>query len=181
MTKAPVKSTTKTPRKPAAKAAVKPAVKTSRKAAAKPVVTAAPKPNLTVVPQVVASVAPTLDPAQTHANVTVPTPTPDVEDVIKATHILKLRELVEQVAAASGAKRKGLKEVVEATLAAMGAALSRGDELNLPPLGKLKVGRQKAMGEGEMIVIRLRRGPVAASRAQVDEKDDLEALAVADD
>ena len=189
MTKAPAKTPVKAPAKPGAKATAKPPVKAVAKAAAKPPVKAAaktaPKPNLTVVPQVVASVNAVLEPVQKDFPVTETavkaTPQPTSDDTVKATHVLKLRELVDQVATASGAKKKGLKEVVEATLAALGAALSRGDELNLPPLGKAKVGRQKTMGDGEMLVVKLRRGTSAAGGAKANKKDDQEALAVADD
>lgn len=183
MTKAPVKSPAKTAVKPAVKAAVKPAAKVAKapKAAPQPIA----KPNLTVVPQIVASATAAHDPVNTELSVTEtaakPVVKPTVDDVIKATHVLKLRALVDQVAAATGAKKKGLKEVVEATLAALGAALSRGDELNLPPLGKAKVGRQKAMGEGEMLVVKLRRGGGASHTVKADEKDGEEALAVSEE
>ena len=54
---------------------------------------------------------------------------------------LKLRELVERVAEATGGKKKGVKEIVEATLTTLGAALAKGEELNLPGVGKVRVAK----------------------------------------
>lgn len=70
---------------------------------------------------------------------------------------LKLRDLLEIVAKTSGTKKKAARAVVEATLAALGDALAEGAELNLPPLGKARVNRQRDTAGGEILVIRLRR------------------------
>ncbi|THD83184.1 DNA-binding protein [Aliigemmobacter aestuarii] len=70
---------------------------------------------------------------------------------------LKLRPLVDRVITATGAKKKGVKEIVEATLAEIGAALSRGEELNLPPLGKARVNRQNERNGGEVLIVKLNR------------------------
>lgn len=55
---------------------------------------------------------------------------------------VKLKDIVTTVAAESGLKRPEAKQAVEATLAALAAALSREAVLVLPPLGKLRVARQ---------------------------------------
>lgn len=55
---------------------------------------------------------------------------------------LKLKALVDQVTATTGGKKKDVRAAVSATLQALGAALSAGQELNLPPLGKAKVSRK---------------------------------------
>jgi nucleoid DNA-binding protein len=54
---------------------------------------------------------------------------------------LKLRELVVRVSEATGGKKKGVREIVEATLAALGSALEKGEELNLPGVGKVRVAK----------------------------------------
>lgn len=76
----------------------------------------------------------------------------------KVTVTLKLKELIEHVVKATGGKKKGVKEIVEATLATVGDALSKGHDLHLPPLGKAKVGRQKDKAVGELLVVKLHRG-----------------------
>lgn len=70
---------------------------------------------------------------------------------------LRKKDLLERVVEATGAKKKDFKPIVEATLKLLGDALSSGDDLVLPPLGKAKVNRQKDLGSAEMLVIRLRR------------------------
>lgn len=84
---------------------------------------------------------------------------PTAEAVVVDTdrNVLRKKELFERVVEATGAKKKDVKPIVEATLKALGDALSSGDELVLPPLGKAKVNRQKDLGSAEMLVIRLRR------------------------
>jgi nucleoid DNA-binding protein len=66
---------------------------------------------------------------------------------------LKLRDLVAQVAAATGDKPAAVKRAVEATVAAIGAALQDGRGLNLPGLGKAKIAKG---GDGKPLTIKLR-------------------------
>lgn len=73
----------------------------------------------------------------------------------------KKKHLVERVVAISGAKKRLAKDVVEATLAALGEALNEGRSLNLPPLGKLTVNRQKDIASGEVLIVKLRRSGAA--------------------
>ncbi len=70
---------------------------------------------------------------------------------------LRKKQLVERVVKATGAKKKVAREVLDAALAEIGEALSRGEGLNLPPLGKARVNRQKEKGAGEVLVLKLRR------------------------
>jgi nucleoid DNA-binding protein len=119
--------------KPAAKAAI-----TAAKPVAAPKATAA-KP---------AAQTPAARPAAPRAR---PVVTPGSGKVIK------LKDLLDHVVKATGGKKKAVKETVTATLDALGAALSRGDGLNLPALGKAQVNRQRTLAEGEMIIVKLRR------------------------
>lgn len=57
----------------------------------------------------------------------------------------------------SGLKKPDVKPVVEATLAIIGEALSKGESLNLEPLGKMKVQRQKELANATVISCRVRR------------------------
>jgi nucleoid DNA-binding protein len=57
---------------------------------------------------------------------------------------IKLRDLIDTVAAATGAKKPEAKKAVEAVLAAIGAGLASRSMLVLPPLGKLRVAKANA-------------------------------------
>jgi DNA-binding protein HU-alpha len=78
---------------------------------------------------------------------------------------LRKKGLVERVAEKAGVKKKTARDVTEVVLAEIGAALSRGEALNLAPLGKVKINRQKESGSGEVIVVRIRRGGKSAGAA----------------
>lgn len=95
---------------------------------------------------------------------------------------LKLKELVDTVVAATKAKKKDVKPIIEATLAKLGAALSQGKDLNLPPLGKAKVGRQQDQASGgELIVVKLHRGGAKGAGQGAGKKARKEALAEPDE
>lgn len=94
-----------------------------------------------------------------------------------ATGSLRKKDLLDRVGAKSKAKKKDIKDVVEATLLVLGEALAAGEELNLPPLGKAKVNRQKGVAGGDMYIIKLRRS--TGKTAGGDEAT--EALAEAED
>jgi len=69
---------------------------------------------------------------------------------------LKKKELIERVAEAIGGKKKDVKEIVEATLAALGEALQKGEALHLPPFGHAKVARTKGEGKDSSMTVKLR-------------------------
>lgn len=71
---------------------------------------------------------------------------------------LKIKDLVTRVAEATGGKRKGVKEMVEATLAALGDALSKGEDLNLPGLGRTRIARMAEKDGGSLMTLKVRRG-----------------------
>lgn len=72
--------------------------------------------------------------------------------------VIKKKEFLERVVAASGAKKPVAREVTEAVLKVLGEALAAGESLALPPLGKLRVARQLDKQGGEMLVVKIRRG-----------------------
>ncbi|WP_417249080.1 HU family DNA-binding protein [Celeribacter sp.] len=83
----------------------------------------------------------------------------------------------ERVAEASGAKKNKIKPVVDAVLAELGEALMAGEEMNLPPLGKLSVNRQKDAGNAHVLITKIRRSKpmlekVAAEKAAVKVADE---------
>jgi hypothetical protein len=83
---------------------------------------------------------------------------------------IKLKDLVGQVASATGAKTADTKRAVEATLAAIGGALAAGKALTLPPLGKLRVVKTK--DTALTLKLRLTDAPKAAGLALADDKED---------
>ncbi len=80
--------------------------------------------------------------------------------------MLRKKELFDRVVEATGAKRKDVKLIVEATLDALGKALASGEGLALPPLGKARVNRQKDLASGEMLMVKLRRGGAGGGQSE---------------
>lgn len=70
---------------------------------------------------------------------------------------LKKKELIDIVVARSGVKKRDAKPVVEAMLAILGETIADGRELNLAPMGKLKITRMKKTTKAHIITTRLRR------------------------
>lgn len=76
---------------------------------------------------------------------------------VVAGPVLKKKELIDRVVERSGIKKKDAKPVVEAMLAVLGEAINRGDELNLRPLGKVKVTRRKEAPNADVMVCKVRQ------------------------
>ena len=88
------------------------------------------------------------------------TPAPKVVDTLAPVVVgneLRKKELFDLVTERSGMKKKDVKPVVEAMLAVLGDAMSEHREMQLPPLGKLKVQRAKELGDGRVLVLKLRQ------------------------
>ncbi len=71
---------------------------------------------------------------------------------------LKLKALVDRVVQATGAKKKDARELVEATLNEVSAALLRGEELNLPGVGRVRVARSAEKDGRSTVVLKMRTG-----------------------
>jgi hypothetical protein len=82
----------------------------------------------------------------------------------------KLKDLVDSVATATGGKKPDVKKTVEATLAALGEALAAGKGLTVPPLGKLRVVKNK--GPALTLKLRLADGAKAAGLALAEDGED---------
>jgi DNA-binding protein HU-alpha len=80
---------------------------------------------------------------------------------------MRKKELIDLVVERSGIKKKDAKPVVEATLAVLGEALAETRELNLQPLGKVKVRREKEMPNGRVLVTKIRQSLVANEPSDV--------------
>jgi hypothetical protein len=80
---------------------------------------------------------------------------PAVADKVES---LKLKQLLAAVVDKTSAKKKDAKEIVDATLAEIAAALGKGHSLSLPPLGNLRVVKSQEKGGATTMVLRLRVG-----------------------
>lgn len=88
--------------------------------------------------------------------------------------MMRKKELIERAAERSGVKKKWAKPAIEALLAEMGEALANDRELNLPPLGKVRIQRSKEMANAKVMVLKLRQAKAATSPAPgTDPKDPL--------
>jgi DNA-binding protein HU-alpha len=80
----------------------------------------------------------------------------ETSPVVSAPEMKKV-ELVDAVVERSGIKKKDAKPAIEAALAILGEALADGRDLNLRPLGKVKVQRTKEMANGSVLTVRIRQ------------------------
>lgn len=85
--------------------------------------------------------------------------------------LIKKPELLEAVVARTGLKKRDVKPAVEAALAVLGDALREGAEVNLPPLGKLRVVKTRALDGGAVAMTLKLRTPKNATHAIVSNDD----------
>jgi hypothetical protein len=83
---------------------------------------------------------------------------------------VRLKDLVDSVAEASGGKKAEVRATVEATLEVLGRALAEGRPFNLPGLGKLRVAKDN--GTVLTLKLRLADGPRAAGLALAKDDED---------
>lgn len=80
---------------------------------------------------------------------------------------LKKPDLLDQLATRSGLKKRDAKLALDATLALIGEALARGEDLILPPLGRVRVVKAKDLGKGaQLLTLKLRSGKDAAQSSK---------------
>lgn len=136
-------------KRPGAKAGAKPGAAKGAKPA-KPAAKAAPTPGPTP--------GPTQTPAAPVKLAVVPnTPAEGMTPAPDASLVVKKKDFIERVVAASGAKKPVARDLTEAVLSVLGAALAAGESLALPPLGKLRVTRQIDKQGGEVLLVKIRR------------------------
>lgn len=70
---------------------------------------------------------------------------------------LKKRELIDLAVERSGMKKRDVKPAIEAALAVLGDALADGRDINMRPMGKIKVMRMKKGVNGQIINARIRQ------------------------
>ncbi|WP_375282127.1 HU family DNA-binding protein [Pseudooctadecabacter sp.] len=70
---------------------------------------------------------------------------------------VKKPELIDRVMSETGMKKKDVKPVVEAMLHVLGRALVQGEELVIPPLGKVMVKNSKDLANATVMNIKIRQ------------------------
>jgi hypothetical protein len=85
-----------------------------------------------------------------------------------AVETIKLRNLVDTVAAETGAKKPEAKKMIEAVLAALGAGLAAKSVFMVPPLGKLRV----AKSNGSVLTLKLRLADTSRAAGLALAEDD---------
>ena len=126
-------------------------------------------------------VAPPVGPPASHQNATPSLPPRDsksdggqakTKPNATSAPALKMKDLIDKVVGTTGAKKADVRQIVDATLAALGDALSNGDTLNLPPFGRAKVSRAGDASSGKAMTVKLRR-PSAAGASKPGSKQAL--------
>ncbi|ARE85169.1 integration host factor subunit alpha [Roseovarius mucosus] len=155
-TKSPRKTTTRTTTKTGA---AKP--RTTRKVA--PPQEAAPEAEIAVVAETVSAETDTGNVITLAVAEAIPTDSgPE----------LKKQELIDKVLAKGDIKKKNAKPVVEAVLEVLGEVLAEGREINLPPLGKIKINRVRDMANARIIIAKIRQAkPGAGPDTEADDDD----------
>ncbi len=97
-------------------------------------------------------------------------PDPDTSDMAAQ---LKKPDLLDQVVGRTSLKKRDVKPAVEAALAVIAEALVRGDEVILPPMGKMRVVKSKELGDGaQVLTLKLRTPKNASYQPQASLADD---------
>ncbi|WP_439104363.1 HU family DNA-binding protein [Celeribacter marinus] len=79
---------------------------------------------------------------------------------------LAKKDFLDRVTEASGAKRAIAKKIVDAVLMELGDALQRGENVNLPPLGKVSINRLKEVPNAHVLIAKIRRSKVMVEAAK---------------
>lgn len=104
-------------------------------------------------------------------------PEAEASDAVSQT-ALKRRELLAQVVRRSEVKNKFAKPVLDAALDVIGAALAEGRDLNLAPMGRVKIMREIEQSGSRVLVARIRQTTGGADdRAHEDDEAAKEVVA----
>lgn len=83
---------------------------------------------------------------------------------------LRIKALLERVSETTGGKKKVVKEIVEATLSVIGDSLAKGEELNLPGIGRTRIARTSERNGASLMTLKIRRGAHKPKAAGNDAK-----------
>ena len=93
----------------------------------------------------------------------VPAPSEVVAEVVAPRDVLTKKDLVTRAIEISGVKKKDARPSVEAALQILLSALAEGKEVNVPPYGKIRIVKEKAIKGGKMITAKIRVNNGSAS------------------
>jgi DNA-binding protein HU-alpha len=93
--------------------------------------------------------------AEPVAGAAVPAKDPAERSAIKTRKILKKKDFLDLAVGRAGMRKSAARTVVDATLATLAQALADRQEVVLPPLGRVKVMREKPGRNGRTLVLRL--------------------------
>ncbi|MEP3299718.1 MAG: HU family DNA-binding protein [Pseudoruegeria sp.] len=79
---------------------------------------------------------------------------------------LRRKQLLDRVAELADTRKQIAKPIIEATLSVIGEALANGEEVNLQPLGNIKIKRVSDSDSASVIHARIRQSKGYASAAQ---------------
>ena len=91
--------------------------------------------------------------------------------------MLKKAEFIDRAVERGDVKKRDAKPAIEAALAVLSEALMAGEELNLPPMGKMRVVKSKDIGDGaRVLTLKLRTmkdgAGLGATKSDNDNDDD---------
>ena len=120
-----------------------------------------PKAKTTAAPKKAApkKAAPKTAAKPAAAKVTPTTPKATIVETVTPTVAampIKKPELIDRVMAETGMKKKDVKPVVEAMLTVLGRTLADGEELTVPPLGKVMIKRVKDVANAKILTLKVR-------------------------
>ncbi len=85
--------------------------------------------------------------------------------------VMRKKELIDTVVTRSGMKKKDAKPIVDTMLAVLGEALVDNRELILPPMGRVKVRKEKKLPNGRVLVVKIRQTTPLKTAASTSEED----------
>jgi len=88
-----------------------------------------------------------------------------------AVEMLKKPDLLDEVVLRTNLKKRDVKPAVEAAFAIMAEALREGRDLNMPPLGKVRLVKTKELDQGAAVMTLKLRTPKNATLAATSATD----------
>jgi nucleoid DNA-binding protein len=93
--------------------------------------------------------------------------TPQVEAGANLPVMMKKPEFLDAIVKRTSLKKRDVKPAVEAALAVIVEALKKGEELHLPPMGKIRIVKAKELDAGaQVLTLKLRTIKSAALASQ---------------
>ncbi len=85
---------------------------------------------------------------------------------VVAGPMFKMKDIVDKASVKSGVNKKDTRAAVEAAVEAMFEALAAGAEMNLPPMGRMKVVKEKATPNGKVLTVKVRLAAAGNPKAK---------------